>query len=110
VAVLVLVTVFCFIAGMMACSRWLPDFEDGPIGAAAFFVICGLGGAALALVGIGVDSTIRSLEESKAHALQVLVVSDGLITVLRDAGMIAALALIAYLLAPLAPESFEDDA
>jgi hypothetical protein len=103
--VLVIVTVVCFIAGVAASTRWLPPLSDGPVGGIAYFIVCGLAGATLATVGINVDSTVRALERSSEGSgeLESIIVSDGLLGICRDAGMLAGLALIAYLLAPKAP-------
>jgi hypothetical protein len=105
-AVLIVVAVACFSAGVIAAARWLPALQDGPVGAIAFFVICGLAGAALALIGINIDQIARQLSEHDRFSggrLDEFVVSAGLVNILRDAGSIAAFALIAYVLAPKAP-------
>jgi hypothetical protein len=102
--VLIIVAVVCFVAGTYASSRWLPELAPGPVGTIAFFVVCGLSGAALGLVGINIDQLVRGLEESEGSGrLRALIVSNGLTDILRDAGTIAGLALIGYLLAPKAP-------
>lgn len=100
--VLVVVAVACFSAGVTAASRWLPDLEAGPVGTIAFFVVCGLSGASLGLIGIEVDQIVRALKEGGRDGLATFVVTNGLESILRDAGTLAALALIAYLLAPIA--------
>jgi hypothetical protein len=101
---LVIIAVVCFIAGVAASTRWLPPLADGPVGGLTYFIVCGLAGASLATVGIYVDSTIRALERHGEFtgSLESVIVSDGLLGICRDAGMLAGLALIAYLLAPKA--------
>jgi hypothetical protein len=103
--VLIIVAVVCFVAGVYSSSRWLPELADGPVGSVAFFVICGLSGAAIGLIGIHVDSVIRSLERSGlgGKSFDTLIVADGLASMLRDSGTVIGLALVAYLLAPKAP-------
>jgi len=98
--ILIVVAVVCFVAGVTAASQWLPDLADGSVGAIAFFVVCGLSGAALGLIGVNVDSMVRELKEGGRGGFETLIVTDGLVSILRDAGTIAGLALIAYLLAP----------
>jgi hypothetical protein len=108
--VLVVVAVACFLAGSVGLSRWLPELAEGPTGTMVFFVVCGLGGAVLALIGIDVDGIVRGLgEHHTTQGLKIFVVTDGLVAILRDAGTVAALALIAYLIAPKerTPESSE---
>jgi hypothetical protein len=97
--VLIVVAVACFLAG--AASRWPPPLADGPVGSIAFFVVCGLAGAALVLIGIDTDSMVRGLERESFGGLgNAWVVGNYLLVVLRDAGTLAGLALIAYLLSP----------
>ena len=98
--VLVVVAAVCFTAGVFAATRWLPELDEGPVGAIAFFVVCGLSGAAAGLIGINVDSVVRALEREGGANLETFIVTNGLVSILRDSGTIAGLALIAYLLAP----------
>ena len=76
----------------------------GPVGSIAFFVVCGLSGAALSLIGINIDSIVRQLERGGGGDLTTFILTNGLASIFRDAGTIAALSLVAYLLAPKAPE------
>jgi hypothetical protein len=98
--VLVVVAVVCFVAGIVAVTRWLPDLAEGPVGTMAYFVVCGLSAAAVSLVGINIDQIVRQLEKNAHGDLAVFIVSSGLTSMLRDSGTVAGLALIAYLLAP----------
>jgi hypothetical protein len=98
--VLFIITIACFIAGVMAAARWLPDLEEGPIGAMAFFVICGLCGAVIGLFGLNIDAMIKQAEGFGRGKFEQLAVASGLLNILRDCGSVAAFALIAYLLAP----------
>jgi len=101
VVILVVVAVVSFTAGAVAAARWLPELAEGPVGSFVFFVVCGLLGASVALISISIDTTIRNLEERGSPGdIRVFIVSNGLTVILRDAGTLAALALIAYLLAP----------
>jgi hypothetical protein len=103
--VLIVVAVVCFVAGVTATSHWLPDLADGRVGAIAFFVVCGLSGAALGLIGIDIDSMVRSLEVGGRDGFESLIVANGLVSILRDGGTVAGLALVAYLLAPRATDA-----
>jgi hypothetical protein len=100
--VLIVVAVVCFIAGVGASSRWLPELADGPVGGIAYFIVCGLAGAALSALGLNIDATVRSLEGtgSNLDGIETTILADSLISIMRDCGTIAGLALIAYLLAP----------
>ncbi|HWX44741.1 MAG TPA: hypothetical protein VNY52_05410 [Solirubrobacteraceae bacterium] len=98
--VLIVVAVVCFGAGVAAASQWLPDLEESSVGTIAFFVVCGLSGAALGLLGVNIDSMVRGLESSGRGELGTLIVTNGLVSILSDSGTVAGLALIAYLLAP----------
>jgi chromate transport protein ChrA len=98
--VLVIVAVACFIAGMWAATTWLPALAEGPVGTLVYFVVCGLAGAVLALIGIRVWGIVRELEESRRLLDSSQIVASGLVVLLWESGSLAALALIAYLLAP----------
>lgn len=99
--VLIVVAVVCFLAGVIASSWWLPDLAEGPVGAIAFFVVCGLSGGALGLVGIHLDSMVRELEHPLLPSrFDAEIVGNSLTEILWEAGSVAGLALIAYLLAP----------
>jgi hypothetical protein len=99
--VLIVVAVACFSAGVYASARWLPPLAEGTVGTISFFAVCSLCGAALGLIGINIDSVARQLGERDSE-LETLIVTGGLLGILRDSGTVAALALIAYLLAPKA--------
>ena len=100
--VLIIVAVVCFSAGAVASARWLPALAEGPVGTIAFFVVCGLSGAALATVGIHFDGLARELERTglDSSTLETSIVADRLIGAFFDGGALGALALIAYLIAP----------
>jgi hypothetical protein len=95
----IVIAVACFAASVIASSRWLPDLEAGTLGTIAFFVVCGLCGATVAIVGDYVYLIVRDVEQS--GSLEILNPIAGLLAaMLRDGGTVAGLALIAYLLAP----------
>jgi hypothetical protein len=95
------VTGVSFAVGAVATGQWLPELRRGPVGFAAIFVICGLAGAALASVGIHVDLIIRALDKGGEGAyFQVSLIGEELTGLLLDSGVLAALALIAYFMAP----------
>jgi hypothetical protein len=52
VLVPVLVFLGCLSAGVVAGARWLPDLAAGQVGGLAFFLVCGMLGAALGLLGV----------------------------------------------------------
>ncbi len=107
-AILAVVFIACAGAGVAAGARWLPDLAPGPVGGLAFFVVCGLLGAALGLVGLHVLTIVEELNHldgidiSKAD-----VVASGLESMLWEAGSVFGLASAVYLLAP-GPEDGEE--
>jgi hypothetical protein len=82
-----------------------------PVGGLAFFVVCGLLGGALGLVGLHVYSIVEELDHG--GPLGVLgkgeVVAVGLRSMLWEAGSLCGLAIAVYLLAP-PPEVAEEPA
>lgn len=97
----IIIAVACFAAGVIPASRWLPDLAEGPFGTIAFFVVCGLCGAVLAIVGIYVYLIVRDFERTAFETMTIT--ADLLAAMLRDAGTVSGLALTAYLLAPKRP-------
>jgi hypothetical protein len=100
--VLAIVVVACFIAGVWAATTWLPPLADGPVGTIAYFVICGLVGVVLAIVGIRVWGIVHELEEARRLISSSTILADSLGALLCESGSLAALTLVAYLLAPKA--------
>jgi multisubunit Na+/H+ antiporter MnhB subunit len=99
VAVPVIVFFGCFILGIAMTTRWLPELGGGTTGGLAFFTVCGLMAAALGLVGLGIEETIRALESSSREFGRLLV-ANSLEVIGRDAGTVFALAMVLYVLAP----------
>lgn len=98
----IIIAVVCFAAGVIAASRWLPDLEAGTLGTIAFFVVCGLCGAVLAIVGIDIDAIVRETRHTSGEFVGAIV-TDRLALIMAEGGTVAGLALIAYLLAPKPP-------
>ncbi len=94
----IIVAVVCFAAGVFASSRWLPDLDAGTLGTIAFFVVCGLCGAVVAIVGNYIYLIVREAEHTEFETIRPT--AGLLVAMLGDAGTVAGLALIAYLLAP----------
>ncbi|HEX5308570.1 MAG TPA: hypothetical protein VFW38_05745 [Solirubrobacteraceae bacterium] len=94
--------VLCFAAGTAAAARWLPDLDAGPIGGIAFFLVCGLAGAALGVVGMHIYSMVKELEDFQGSPVygKGEVIAGVLRNIAFDAGSLTALAAIVYLLAP----------
>jgi hypothetical protein len=93
----VLIAAVCFFAGAAAGVRWLPDLAEGPVGGLAFFVICGLLGAALALLGLHIYSIVEDLNNFSERGA---ILAGGLENMLWDSGSLLGLATVVYLLAP----------
>lgn len=99
----VLIFVVCLCAGVAAAVQWLPPLAPGSVGGLAFFVVCGLLGAALALVGLHVYSIVQALDNVGGPFGGIRkgeVVATGLEGLLFEAGFLSGLACAVYLLAP----------
>jgi hypothetical protein len=96
--------VACLVAGVAGGARWLPDLAVGPVGGVAFFVVCGLLGAALGLVGLHVYSIVDELNHLGGFGgiRKGDILATGLESMLWDAGSLFGLAFVVYLLAPSA--------
>jgi hypothetical protein len=108
----VVIFVVCLAGGAVASARWLPDLAAGPIGGSAFFVVCGLAGASLALVGLHVYSIANALNTGGFAGIRnakAEIMASGLQSALWEAGSLFALAAAVFLLAPRA-EAIEDPA
>ena len=97
-----MIFVACLGAGVVISSRWLPDLAVGPVGGLAFFVVCGLMGAALGLVGLHIYSIVENLNNfgGLAGTGKGDILAAGLEEMLWEAGSLFGLALVVYLLAP----------
>jgi hypothetical protein len=99
----VLVFLLCFGGGVAAASRWLPELAEGPVGGFAFFVVCGLLGAAVALVGLHIYLIVRQLELDRLGSSfdnSATTLASGLTSFMFEAGFAVGLGAIVYLLAP----------
>jgi len=104
VAVPLVIFVVCLAVGVVAGSRWLPELAAGPVGGLAFFVVCGLLGGALGLVGMHIYSIVETLDRFGSRGLTGFgkgeIVATGLRSMLFEAGSLLGLAAVVYLLAP----------
>jgi hypothetical protein len=97
----IVIFVACFCAAVFASSRWLPDLATGTVGGLAFFVVCGLLGAALAVAGLNIYTIVKQAEDFGGIDRSGLV-AGRLIEMLWQAGSLLGLAMAVYLLAPRA--------
>lgn len=102
----VLAFVVASLAGSWASAQWLPNLARGSVGGLAFFLVCGLWGAALGTMALHVYLIVRELETAH-EAFGAVDVAEELRLMAFDAGSLTALASIVYLLAP-APEADEE--
>lgn len=104
--------VVCLCAGVVGAARWLPPLAEGPVGGLAFFAVCGLLGAGLALVGLQIYSIVEQLNRlSGSFGLsKAALLGSGLQNLLLEAGLLFGLALVVYLLAPSDPTTPESEA
>jgi predicted phage tail protein len=109
--VLAIVVVACFIGGVWAATYWLPQLAEGPVGSMVYFATCGLAGASLALAGLHIWSIVRELETRFGSDFgEAEIIASGLSSLLWEAGSVATLGLIAYLLAPKADGARDEPA
>jgi hypothetical protein len=98
----VAIFVVCLGAGVIASAQWFPDLADGPAGDIALFVVCGLLGIVLALVGLHIYSIVQAVDQIgggvKASGKGEIVAS-GLASMSWEAGSVLALTIVVYLLA-----------
>jgi uncharacterized membrane protein YhhN len=87
--------------GVLAATRWLPDLAPGTVGGIGFFAVCGLLGAALALLGLHVYDTIEAVSGSSGDFRRTIL-AGGLAEILFDPGILLGLGVGVYLLAPKA--------
>jgi hypothetical protein len=102
VAVPILIFVACFVVGVGVAARWLPNLAAGSVGGLAFFAVCGLIGAGLALAGVNVYEIVESI--NKVGTEDGEIVALGLRSILFEGGSVFGLAMIVYLLAPAPDE------
>ena len=97
-----LIFLVCFGGGVFGATRWLPDLAEGPVGGMAYFVVCGLLGAALAMLGLQIYLTIEALQHGGfgLHDDKGILLGDGLVSILFESGSLLGLAAIVYVLAP----------
>ena len=98
-AVPFIVFVVCTSAGVVASSRWLPDLARGKVGGLAFFVVCGLLGATLGIVGVSIYGIVRTMEGPGFGIERARFVAVQLGDMLWQAGIVSGLAMAVYLLA-----------
>lgn len=103
VLVPVVIFIVCVGAGVAAGARWLPNLADGQVGGLAFFVVCGLLGAALGLVGLHVFLIVEDLNHFRGGGRAEIVAIE-LRSMLWEAGSVLGLASAVYLLAPAAED------
>lgn len=92
----------CLCAGVVAGAYWLPDLVDGVVGDLAFFVVCGLLGTALALVGLRTYLIVETVDQIGGGTQGIeksQVIATGLASMTWEAGSVLALATVVYLLA-----------
>lgn len=98
-AVPIIIFVVCVAAGVFAASQWLPDLERGTVGGLSFFVVCGLIGAAVGVIGLRIYGIVENVEGFSGK-FKKLAVANGLEAMLWEDGLLLGLAAAVYLLAP----------
>ena len=99
----ILTFVVALAAGSVLTARWLPDTGSGPVGTIALAAVSGLVGITCALVAVHVCYLVQQLDQSASLDVSggnPEIVSNAILSTLRDAGPVIGLAAVAYLLAP----------
>ncbi len=95
--------------GVLASARWLPDLAEGQVAGLAFFLVCGMLGAALGLVGMHVYELVEEL--NRFHSSEIFdkgqIVAGVLRVTVFESGSLVGLAAVVYLLAPPPAEEGE---
>jgi hypothetical protein len=107
VAVPILIFIGCMVAGVFASARWLPALEAGSVGGLAFFVVCGLVGVGVGLIGLHIYEIVESTSELGRIQKGPIVAAD-LTAMLFETGFVFGIATTVYLLAPAPPEPGEE--
>ncbi len=96
-----LIFLACLSVGVVASARWLPDLAAGQIGGLAFFLVCGILGAALGLVGVHVYLIVEELDHIReGAAVHGEIVAQGIRDIVFEVGSLLGFAAVIYLLAP----------
>lgn len=103
----VVIYVLCLSAGAAVSAQWLPALAPGPIGGVAFFLVCGLLGGALGVVGLRLYGIVE-LDTGGQFVNQAA--ANGLADMMWQAGVLAGLAVTVYLLAPGGEDAVETSA
>lgn len=100
----VLIFLACFGGGVFAATRWLPNLAEGAAGGMAYFVVCGLLGAALGLIALRLYVMVEDLDggglDSFSGSAGRSVLAGGLAEILFECGALLGVAAIVYLMAP----------
>lgn len=109
----ILIFIVCFSVGTVASGHMLPDLAAGPVGGLAFFVVCGLLGAAFGLLALHIYLIVFALHHTGGFQgladFKAETVANGIDSILLEAGVLVGLAAGVYLLAP-PPEEDEPTA
>ena len=99
----VAIFVVCLSVGVIASAQWLPDLAEGPVGGISLFLVCGLLGTALALIGLHIYSIVEAVNQIGGGVKAIgkgEVVAAGLTSLAWETGSLIGLAMVVYLLAP----------
>ncbi len=98
----VLVFLGAMSVGVLASARWLPDLADGRVAGIAFFLVCGMLGAALGLASMHIYAVVEELNRfhDNDYFDKGQIVAGALRTTVFDSGLLVGLASAVYLLAP----------
>ena len=110
VGVPIAIFVVCLAGGVYASSRWLPELAPGSVGGLAFLAVCGLLGAAFAVFGLDIYGIVENFGDfgGVGGIAKRRILADGLESLMWQTGVLVALALAVYLLAPPSEDARED--
>jgi hypothetical protein len=94
--------------GVVAAARWLPDLAAGQVAGLAFFLVCGMLGAALGLLGVHIYLIVEEMDHFGGNGIASReIVGEGIRDTVVEVGGLLGFAGIIYLLAP-PPEDDQD--
>jgi hypothetical protein len=106
----IVIFIVCLSGGAIGGSRLLPDLDVGQVGGMAFFVVCGLLGLALALLGEHMYLLVDGLEHiGRVGLSKGEIVAGVLRNVAVEDGTVLGLAFAVYLLAPRVARMYEPE-
>jgi hypothetical protein len=99
----VLVPTLIFVIGLalgaVVAARCLPELPAGPVAGMAFFLVCGLFGCAVALIGLHAYLVVEEINHLPPELQKGETLASGLRNVVFEVGSLMGFAAVVFLLA-----------